>query len=77
MSQADSRKVLSQILRCMQNTFQNSTRGARTRAWNRLTSPRGRAQIERLINNPSMGFNHFEEFLTFKEWLHKEMDNEE
>lgn len=72
MSEADSRKVMSQILRNMQRTFQGSTRGARTRAWNKLISPPGRAQIEKLINNPSMAFEKFGAFLTFKEWLAEE-----
>lgn len=72
MSQADSRKVMAQILRTIQSSFQGSTRGARTRAWNKLVSPQGRAQIEKLINNPSMSFDKFGAFLTFKEWLARE-----
>ena len=69
MSMADSRQVVKAILSAMKGIFQNSTRGARERAWNRFCTERGKAEVRRLINNPAMQISKFEDFLTFKEWL--------
>lgn len=69
MSQSDSRKIVQSLLVAMKGLFQNSTRGARERAWNKFCTERGKAEVRKLINNPSLGLNHFDDFLTFKEWL--------
>ena len=67
MSQSDSRKIVKSLLSSLQQIFKNSTRQARERAWNKISSDRGKAEVRRLINNPSMTLNHFDDFLTFKE----------
>jgi hypothetical protein len=66
---SDSRQVTKSILAAMQTVFKNSTRGARERAWNKFTTERGKAEVRKLINNPERPLNHFEDFLTFREWL--------
>lgn len=66
-SQADSRQIVKSILSNMKSLFLKSTRGARERVWEKLWSDRGKNEIRRLINNPSMGLNKFDVFLTFKE----------
>jgi hypothetical protein len=69
MSQADSRQIVKSLLSSMKTLFKNSTRGARQRAWDKFYSERGNAEVRKLINNPSITLNHFDAFLTFKEWL--------
>jgi hypothetical protein len=71
MSQADSRQLVKSILSNMKELFRNSTRGARERAWSKFYSTKGNEAVRKLINNPSLQINHFDNFLTFKEWLEK------
>lgn len=68
-SQGDSRKIVKAILIALQDLFKRSTRQARERAWNKICTDRGKAEVRRLINNPSMQISKFDNFLTFKEWL--------
>lgn len=67
----DSRVIVLNLLKCLQSNFQNST-SARQRAWDKLTSTRGKESVQKLINNPKITLNHFGNFLTFKEWLSNE-----
>lgn len=67
----DSRILIRKTLAFLQDLFKASTRKARERFWEKLTSERGRADVRRLINNPSMTLNHFDSFLTFREYIEK------
>ncbi len=74
MIEADSRKVVKEILAAMKRIFSDSTRGARERAWKKFCTERGKAEVRKLINNPAKPLNQFEDFLTFKEWVLVEND---
>jgi len=71
LTYADSRQVVKSLLSTMKDMFKKCTRGTRERAWDKLCSDRGKKEVKRLINNPSINLNHFDDFLTFKEWLNE------
>lgn len=68
-SSTDHRKATEDLLRCIQSVFQRSSRGAREKAWERITSSKGKADIKTLIANPSRSISQFRDLITFKEWL--------
>lgn len=76
MSEADSRKIVEDILRCLQNIFKKSTRGARERAWKTITSGEGKSEIDKLVNNPGRTLKLYQHSLTFKEWLRENYDKD-
>ncbi len=67
----DDRKTVEELLRGIQHVFKNSSRAARVKAWSRLTSSKGRIEIDKLINNPDRSIGLFKNLISFKEWINE------
>ena len=67
----DDRKIVEELLRAMQRIFKNSSRTARVKAWSRLTSSKGRIEIDKLINNPDRSIGLFKNLMSFTEWINE------
>ena len=71
MATTDQRKTVEALLQAIQSIFKKSTRGARERAWNSLTSSKGRSEMGKMINNPERSLSLYRDLVSFKEWLNE------
>lgn len=69
MSSTDHRKATEDLLKSIQSVFQRTSRGAREKAWERITSSKGKEDVKSLIANPNRNISLFRSLITFKEWL--------
>ena len=62
------RQAILDIAKGLKSVFKDYTRPASKYAWERLTSTKGKAAVNRLIVNPDQPLNKFMK-LAFREWL--------
>lgn len=68
-STTDPRLALTDILYGLKGIFKNYSRSARKEAWRGVQSAKGKAQIEKLLNNPDHPLVGIPRILDFKEWI--------
>lgn len=68
-SNSDARKTLQELVDDIKRVFKKYSRTARERAWDALTSSRGKKEIDQLIKNPSKNVYGVNRWLSFKDWV--------
>jgi hypothetical protein len=68
-STSDPRDTLKEILFSLKGIFGRYTRSARKEAWRGLESAKGKAEVNKLLNNPNHPIVGVPRILDFKEWL--------
>lgn len=68
-STTDPRLAAKDILQNLKSIFGQYSRSARKEAWRGIQSPKGKNEIEKLLNNPSHPIVGVPRILDFHEWL--------
>lgn len=66
---SDPREALEDIFGALKTIFGRYSREARYKAWRAVTSSKGKQEVERLLNSPSVQVRGTAKLLTFKEWI--------
>jgi len=65
---SSSREVAVDIAKALKGVFKISSRRARKNAWRALSTGKGKAEIDKLVDNPDRSVNTISR-LSFREWL--------
>lgn len=68
-STTDPREALKEILFSLKGIFGRYSRSARKEAWKGVESAKGKAEINKLLNNPNHPIVGVPRILDFKEWI--------
>ena len=68
MDQTNSKKAIVDMATSLSHVFKKYGRNTREEAWDRLTSPAGKNEVRKILQNPNQSLNMFSK-LSFKEWL--------
>lgn len=72
-NQTNLKDAIVDLARSLETVFRKYSRGTREKAWERLTSRKGEAEVKKILLDPKRQINTFQKLATesFSEWMER------